>query len=99
MRMPGKTDWERVRHEIAENLPVPFDSDDEPYDPNDAEAVREAWAQGVVTVTERGKETSVEPEQVWLRVPPDVLEAYKVHGDGWEKRMDEALREGMRKPR
>ena len=44
MRLPDRdmSDWERVKKEIAEDAPVPYDaSDDEdtPYDPNDDEAV------------------------------------------------------------
>ena len=39
---PSKTDWERVRKNIAEDAPIPYDPndpDDGPYDPNDDEAV------------------------------------------------------------
>jgi hypothetical protein len=38
----GKTDWEWVKKQIAEDAPVPYDPndpDDGPYDPNDDEAV------------------------------------------------------------
>jgi hypothetical protein len=36
------TDWDRIKREIAENAPIPYDgndADDCPYDPNDDEAV------------------------------------------------------------
>jgi uncharacterized protein (DUF4415 family) len=32
---------------------------------------------------------------VSLRIDPDVLEAYKATGKGWQSRMNEALRRGM----
>lgn len=36
---------------------------------------------------------------VSLRVPPDVLAAYKAAGPGWQTRMNEALVAGLRKRR
>jgi hypothetical protein len=39
---PSRTDWERVKKDIAEDAPIsydPNDSDDGPYDPNDDAAV------------------------------------------------------------
>jgi hypothetical protein len=44
MSLPNRdmSDWDRVKKQIAEDDPVPFDStdpDDGPYDPNDDEAV------------------------------------------------------------
>ena len=42
-RKPSGTDWERVRREGAQGVPVPFDpvadAGSEPYNPNDASAV------------------------------------------------------------
>jgi hypothetical protein len=38
----SQTDWERVRRNIAEDAPIPYDPndpDDGPYDPNDDAAV------------------------------------------------------------
>jgi hypothetical protein len=39
---PSKTDWDRVRRDIATDAPIPYDANDPndgPYDPNDDEAV------------------------------------------------------------
>ncbi|HWG19788.1 MAG TPA: hypothetical protein VG225_04595 [Terracidiphilus sp.] len=39
---PSRTDWERVKKQIAEDAPIPYDAtdpDDGPYDPNDDESV------------------------------------------------------------
>ena len=35
--------------------------------------------------------------QVSLRVPPEVLAAYKAEGPGWQTRMNEALARGVRR--
>jgi hypothetical protein len=44
MPLPNRdmTDWDQVKKQIAEDAPIPYDSndpDDAPYDPNDDEAV------------------------------------------------------------
>jgi hypothetical protein len=44
MPLPNRdmSDWERVKKNIAEDAPIPYDPsdpDDGPYDPNDEEAV------------------------------------------------------------
>lgn len=44
MPLPNRdmSDWERIKREIAEDAPIPYDPndpDDGPYDPNDDEAV------------------------------------------------------------
>jgi hypothetical protein len=35
----SQSDWERVRS-ISDDAPIPYDPEDGPYDPNDAEATR-----------------------------------------------------------
>ncbi len=44
----GRTDWERVRREIAADAPIPYDPEDGPYDPNDDDAVQTYWDEGDV---------------------------------------------------
>jgi hypothetical protein len=41
-RQKSLTDWERVKRNIAEDAPIPYDPEDGPYDPND-EAATEAY--------------------------------------------------------
>jgi hypothetical protein len=41
MQHKSETDWERVKA-IRESEPIPYEPEDGPYDPNDAEAAR-AW--------------------------------------------------------
>lgn len=44
----------------------------------------------------RGRPPVANPKRaVSLRIDPDVLEAYKATGKGWQSRMNEALRRGM----
>jgi hypothetical protein len=38
-RQKSLTDWERVKRNIAEDAPIPYDPEDGPYDPNDDAAV------------------------------------------------------------
>ena len=48
---PSQTDWERVRKDIAEDAPIPYDPndpDDGPYDPNDDEAVDAFFKQATI---------------------------------------------------
>jgi hypothetical protein len=44
----GGSDWERVKREASQDLPVTFDPETDPYAPNDAEAVREFWRAATV---------------------------------------------------
>jgi hypothetical protein len=45
------TDWERVKRDIAEDAPIPYDPndpDDGPYDPNDDEAVEAYFKEATI---------------------------------------------------
>ncbi len=44
---------------------------------------------------ERGPQKAPTKVPTKLRIDPDVLEAYKATGRGWQTRMNEALREGL----
>jgi hypothetical protein len=53
MPLPNRdmTDWDRVRKNIAEDVPIaydPNDPDDGPYDPNDDEAVEAFFNQATI---------------------------------------------------
>jgi uncharacterized protein (DUF4415 family) len=47
----------------------------------------------------RGKQKTATKEMISLRVDRDVLAAYRATGAGWQGRMNDALRAGLRKPR
>lgn len=51
-------------------------------------------------LTKRGRpKAEAKAVQVTLRVPPDVLEAFKAGGPGWQTRMNEALAKAAKKMR
>jgi hypothetical protein len=48
---PSLTDWERVRKNIEDDAPIPYDPndpDDGPYDPNDDEAVEAFFKEATI---------------------------------------------------
>ncbi len=92
MPIESKTDWERVRRNIAEDAPIPYDPEDGPYDPND-EAATEAWlSQATVT---RGLQKAPTKKLISIRLSQDVVEHFKAKGKGWQTEMDRALRKAM----
>ena len=94
-------EWEKLIAAAPERVNDP----DCPYDPNDAAAV-EAYLSRAVLVREGGPEAvraalaarrtrgpGKKPPKVLisLRLPADVLEAWKATGAGWQTRMAEDL--------
>mgnify|MGYP000164382291 CR=1 FL=1 len=45
---PTKTDWERVKREVAKDAPIPHAAADGPYVPNDAAGVAAYWQQASI---------------------------------------------------
>lgn len=71
-------------------------------DPDDAEATDEALARPM-TFQEamrrfRGKGRKAPKQVVTLRLDPDVIEAFKADGPGWQSRVNAALREAKNLP-
>ena len=52
MPLPNRdmSDWERVKKNIAEDAPIPYDPEDGPYDPNDDAAVDAYWDKATIWV-------------------------------------------------
>jgi uncharacterized protein (DUF4415 family) len=95
-RRKSLTDWERVRREIAEDAPIPYDPEDGPYDPNDDAAVDAYWAQATIArPVQRGPQKSPTKKQVTLRLSPEVLAHFKAKGRGWQTRIDETLKKAI----
>lgn len=46
-----------------------------------------------------GSASPASKRQVSLRIDPDVLDAYKAEGPGWQTRMNDALRDGLKRKR
>lgn len=93
MQPSSKTDWERVQREAAGDEPI-VHSAAEPYDPNDATAVDAFWDTAVIRRRgERGQQKAPTKEQVSLRLSPEVVSYFNAGGQGWQTRLDQALKE------
>ena len=44
----SKTDWDRIKQEALEDVPIPYESEDGPYDPNHEQAVEDFLAQATI---------------------------------------------------
>jgi uncharacterized protein (DUF4415 family) len=95
-QIESQTDWERVRRNIAEDAPIPYDPEDGPYDPNDDAAVQAFWDNAVITRPNiRGPQKSPTKSLVSLRLSQEVIDHFKSKGPGWQTRIDEALKKSI----
>ena len=91
------TDWERVKREAAQDAPIAFDADNEPYDPNDEQAVKNYWNAATIK-RGRGRPTkAVKRPTLNMRVDADVLDAFKATGPGWQTRINALLRDAVKR--
>ena len=68
-----------------------------PYDPNGAEAVARYWAKGKVRLSgQRGPQKLPTKVAVTVRYSAEVVEYFKSTGEGWQTRMNAALREWLK---
>lgn len=71
-----------------------------PYDPNDAEAVAAYWTKGKVRLPgQRGPQKLPKKVAVTVRYSAEVVEYFKSTGEGWQTRMNDALREYVKQHR
>jgi uncharacterized protein (DUF4415 family) len=102
-KTPSKTDWDRVLA-YKEGDRLPYEPEDGPYDPNDAEATR-AWFERadlirkgqLVRKGKRGPQKAPTKKLVSLRLSPEVIKHFKASGPGWQTRIDSALLDSIRK--
>lgn len=94
MKPHSKTDWERVKKEAAEDAPIAFDAESDPYDPNDPAAVEAYWA--TAKVRRRGPQKTPLKVPTTIRFDADVLAALKATGKGWQTRVNEAMRDWLK---
>jgi uncharacterized protein (DUF4415 family) len=99
----SKTNWKRVLT-WKESERIPYEPEDGPYDPNDAEATKAFFAQAdlvrrgkVLRRGKRGPQKTPTKKLVSLRLSPDVLDHFRSTGRGWQTRIDSTLREAIRK--
>ena len=99
----NEIDRERVLA-FKEGDAIPYEPEDGPYDPNDAEAARAWLAQAdlirggkVVRRGKRGPQKAPTKTLVSLRLSPEVIDHFKATGRGWQTRIDGALMDAIRK--
>ncbi len=99
----SKSDGNRVLAH-KEGDPIPFDPEDGPYDPNDAEATRDWFSRAdlirhgkVVRRGKRGPQKAPTKKLISLRLSPEVIEHFKATGRGWQTRIDSTLLESIKK--
>lgn len=99
----SETDWDRVMA-FKEVERIPYDLEDGPYDPNDAEAARAWLAQAdlirndkVVRRGKRGPQKMPTKKLVSLRLSPEVIEHFKSKGPGWQTRIDNTLLKSIKR--
>lgn len=74
--------------------PDRIDDPECPYDPNDADSVAAFWAKGEVRRPgQRGPQKRPTKVAVTVRYSPEVVDYFKATGEGWQTRMNDALRE------
>ncbi|MBB6145803.1 uncharacterized protein (DUF4415 family) [Silvibacterium bohemicum] len=92
----SQTDWERVRRNIAEDAPIPYDPEDGPYDPNDEAATEAYFDSAIITrPNRRGPQKAPTKQLISLRLSQEVVDHYKSLGPGWQARIDEALKKAI----
>ena len=94
-RKPGVTDWKRVKREAAQDAPIAHIATDGSYDPNDAAAVAAYWQQANIKRGRGRPAAAVKRPTLNMRVDADVLEAFKATGQGWQTRINAALRDAV----
>ena len=102
MRRPkakSRTDWDRVKRESDANAPIPYDPEDGPYDPNNDAAVEAHWKAGTIVRRpgQRGPQKAPTKERITIRLSQDIVEHFRSEGGGWQTRMDEALRDWLKR--
>ena len=93
----SETDWDRVLA-YKEGDRIPYEPEDGPYDPNDAEAARAWLSQAdlirngkVVRRCKRGPQKTPTKKLVSLRLSAEVVDHFKATGPGWQTRIDATL--------
>ena len=92
---PFPTRPEEVAAVIAQ-APDRVQDPDSPYDPNDAAAVEAYWKGARVSRPgHRGPGKKAKKVLLSIRYSPEVVEYFKSTGEGWQTRMDDALKEWL----
>ena len=103
MNRKSETDWTRVRT-IKEGARIPFEPEEGPYDPNDAEATAAWLAEAnvmqhgkIVRRGKRGPQKAPTKKLVSLRLSAEVVDHFKSTGPGWQTRIDKTLLKSIKR--
>ena len=99
----SETDWDRVLAH-REGDAIPYEPEDGPYDPNDADATR-AWLEKADVIRrgkvlrrgKRGPQKAPTKKLVSLRLSPEIIEHFKADGPGWQTRIERTLLESIKR--
>lgn len=71
-----------------------------PYDPSDAVAVEAFWAKAKIRLPgQRGPQKEPTKVAITVRYSPEVVEYFRSTGEGWQTRMNDALRAYVKRHR
>lgn len=89
------TTWDEPKIAAAiRAAPERVEDSDGSYDPNDRAAVDAFWKDAAVRRPgQRGPGKKARKVLLSVRYSPEVVEYFKATGEGWQSRMDEALKE------
>ncbi len=103
LNLTSETDWDKVLA-YREGDAIPYEPEDGPYDPNDANETREWLAKAdllregkVVRRGKRGLQKAPTKKLVSLRLSPEVIEHFKADGPGWQTRIERTLLESIKR--
>jgi BrnA antitoxin of type II toxin-antitoxin system len=105
----SEAQWDALIAQAPER--VPDDSQSDAYDPNDPVQVEAFWKDGVAVKggglkavraalderrRVRGRQKAPTKVLLSVRYSPQVVDYFRATGEGWQARMDEALKEWIR---
>lgn len=76
---------------------IPHDAESDLYDPNDPAAVDAFWRTATVKRGRGRPALVIKRPTLNMRVDPEVLDAFKATGPGWQTRINEVLVKAVRK--
>jgi uncharacterized protein (DUF4415 family) len=90
---PFPTSPEEIAAAI-DQAPERVEDPETPYDPNDPASVEAFWRRGTVRRPgQRGPGKKAKKILLSVRYSSEVVEYFKATGEGWQTRMDDALKE------
>lgn len=92
----SETNWERVKREAASDTSIPFNAEDEVYDPNN-DAASEAFLEHAVIRRGRGPQRKPVKQAISIRLSPEVITYYRSKGKGWQSLMNADLKRGIKR--